>query len=88
MSVLGALLILSAFALLQRGVWGATGMPYLLFNLTGATALMVVAIWDRRVGFIILEAAWALVSVWSLAARRSRPSVQSLAPTTPRPPKQ
>jgi hypothetical protein len=66
----GAVLILGAFVLLQRGVWDARRRMYLWANFLGASAMTAVAIWDQRVGFIALEGAWALVSLWGLAARR------------------
>jgi hypothetical protein len=66
LSVLGAGLILTAFYFLQRGRWASHGRTYLWANLLGALFLTVVAIADRRAGFIILESAWALVSLYGL----------------------
>ncbi len=70
LSVLGAGLILTAFYFLQRGRWTSHGLPYLWVNLFGAVFLTVVAIHDRRAGFIILEIAWALVSLYGLRGAR------------------
>ena len=70
-STVGALLILGAFYALQRGFWPSNGRAYLWTNLGGALILAVVAIWDRRAGFILLEVAWALVSAAALI-RQSR----------------
>jgi len=66
LSLLGALLVLSAFVLLQRGRWKSDGPAYLWFNLIGATALTVVGVWDRRIGFVFLEGVWAIVTLVSL----------------------
>ena len=66
----GAGLILLSFFRLQLGWWKSHGLLYLWANLIGALLLTVVAVYDRRVGFIVLEIAWALVSSWGLVKRR------------------
>ena len=70
LSLGGAGLILLSFFRLQRGWWKSHGLLYLWANFIGALLLLVVAVYDRRVGFIVLETAWALVSLWSLVKRR------------------
>lgn len=76
LSLLGAVLVLVAFVLLQRGRWKSDAPLYLWFNLVGATALTIVGAWDRRIGFVLLEGVWAVVSLISLAkAGRARGSV-------------
>jgi hypothetical protein len=72
LSLLGALLVLGAFVQQQRGRWKSDGPAYLWLNLAGAAALTVVAVWDRRVGFVLLESVWAIVSLLSLV-KASRP---------------
>ncbi|MDH5804321.1 MAG: hypothetical protein OEZ54_03980 [Gemmatimonadota bacterium] len=62
-SLVGAVLILLGFLMLQRRVWTSHGWPYLWANFVGASLLAAVAIVDRRLGFILLEVAWALVSL-------------------------
>jgi hypothetical protein len=62
----GALLILVAFAGLQRGQLRANEPVYLLLNLVGAVVLTAAAIVDLDWGFLMLEVVWALVSAWSL----------------------
>ena len=69
-SVAGAGLILAAFFALQRGWWSSHGLAYLWANFIGSALLTVVAVWDRRLGFIALETAWASVSLWSIVTRR------------------
>jgi hypothetical protein len=71
-SIVGAALILGAFLALQRGWWRATGRVYLWLNLVGAALLTFVAAWDRRIGFIVLEAAWAIIAAMGLTRARSR----------------
>ncbi|MCZ6916138.1 MAG: hypothetical protein O7I93_05120 [Gemmatimonadetes bacterium] len=68
-SVLGAGLVLVAFYFLQRGRWTSHGRRYLWVNLFGAFLLTIVAIEDRRAGFIILEGAWTVVSAYGLWGR-------------------
>ncbi len=70
LSLGGAGLILLAFFRLQRGWWKSHGLLYLWANLIGALLLTVVAVYDRRAGFIVLETAWALVSLWGLVKHR------------------
>lgn len=62
-SLAGAAMILGAYAALQRGWMGLRDRSYHLLNFFGSALLTWVAIEDRRVGFIILEAAWALLSI-------------------------
>ena len=65
-SLVGAGLILFAYAALQRGRWTSRAAPYLWSNLIGALLLTVVALADRRVGFILLEGVWAAVTLHSI----------------------
>lgn len=64
-SVLGAAALLIAFVGAQRGIERLrVGAPlYNVLNLVGALILLYVAVLDRRVGFIILEAVWAAVTI-------------------------
>lgn len=65
-SLLGAGLILGAYAALQRRRWSSSSRLYLWCNLLGAALLTIVAAVDRRVGFVVLEAAWAAISLHAL----------------------
>ena len=65
-SLLGAGLILVAFIALQQKAWRSDSRPYLWANLVGSLFLTVVALWDRRIGFVLLESVWAAVSLWSI----------------------
>jgi hypothetical protein len=58
-SVLGALMVLSAYGLIQGGVWSELNAGYLALNIVGSLLLGIVAVEDQRVGFIFLEFAWA-----------------------------
>lgn len=76
-SILGAGLILGAYVANQRGRSGPQSPAYNVANLTGALLLAWVAVVDRRVGFILLEGVWALVTIPPLLqslARKGRPA--------------
>ena len=72
--VLGALMILAAFALAQFRGLDRHGSPYLVLNLIGGTILAVVAATHRQWGFLLLQVVWALVALWGLRglARRTQ----------------
>lgn len=73
LSMGGAGLILFAYFALQQRWWKSDGRVYLWFNLVGAAVLTLVALFDRRLGFIVLEAAWVVISLAALLKRgRSR----------------
>jgi hypothetical protein len=67
-SVLGALLILGAFAANLLQWMNTSNLWYSLLNFVGSAILLVVAILDQQFGFILLEGAWGLVSLWGIIA--------------------
>lgn len=77
LQIVGALLVLGAFALSQFGRLAPSTRTYLALNLVGAGILAVEAYLERQWGFLILEAAWALVAAWGLArtVRRGEVSI-------------
>ncbi len=70
-SLLGALLILAAFALSQTGRANRDDPLYNVLNLVGSAILLVIAIREVQAGFIVLEGAWALLSLYALMRLRS-----------------
>ena len=66
-SVLGALAILGAYAASQFGFVDASKLSYQVATFLGSAVLAVVAVIDLQLGFILLEGAWALVSLWGIA---------------------
>lgn len=66
-SVLGALAILGAYAASQFGFVDPSRLSYQVANFLGSAVLTVVAVIAWQPGFILLEGAWALMSLWGIA---------------------
>ena len=64
--IVGALLILAAFAAQQMGRMPTDSHAYLVLNLIGGGILAVLAYHEEQWGFLLLETVWTLVSGWSL----------------------
>ncbi len=63
LSLAGAGLILIGYTGNHRGLIGPKDRSYAALNLVGSLLLLWVAIVDWRWGFILLETAWALISI-------------------------
>jgi hypothetical protein len=74
--LVGAFLILIAYALAQAGALAPRGTLFLLLNLAGALVLAGSAWHEEQWGFLVLEAAWAVVSAAGLFGRRSSPATR------------
>jgi len=66
LSVLGALMILGAYAANQLRWIGPQDVSYALINTLGAGLLSFVAVVERQWGFLLLEGVWTLVSLLAL----------------------
>jgi len=68
--VIGALMILIAYAAAQSGRWATDAPLYLWLNLVGSLILAVLAAAGENWGFLLLEGVWAIVTTWSLIKLR------------------
>lgn len=64
--IVGAMLILVAYAAAQFGAMSQHSRAYLVLNLVGSAVLAVLAFYEELWGFLLLEAVWAAVSLWGL----------------------
>ena len=74
-SILGALAVLAAFAANQFGWIKPSQLSYALANFAGSGILTAVAIIDWQIGLVLLQGAWALVSLVGIVTilRAARP---------------
>ena len=70
-ALLGAILILAAFAASQMEKMKRESVAYQLLNLLGGIALTITAVAEVQYGFILLEGVWTLLSAWGLMRVRS-----------------
>jgi hypothetical protein len=69
--IIGALLVLAAFALAQARALTPTARAYLVLNVAGASILAVDAFVEQQWGFLLLESVWALIAASGLARATS-----------------
>ena len=80
--IVGALLILAAFAAVQFDRMRPDSRLYLALNLVGSAILAVLAWHESQWGFLLLEGVWAIVSAWGLyVALSSHPSGKKATPS-------
>jgi hypothetical protein len=73
-SVLGSLLVLIAYVASQFGWLSAKGLSFAFANIMGSGILAVVAALEAQWGFLLLEGAWALVSLAAVVKQRAKPN--------------
>ena len=65
-SIVGAILILTAFAAQQFQRLEAETKTYQMLNLIGGFCLATAAVAAKQYGFILLEGTWTVVSAWGV----------------------
>ena len=65
--LLGTVMILGGFALLQAGKLSGTGLAYQLLNLFGALGILLSLLGTFNLSVFLLEIAWVAVSVYGIA---------------------
>jgi hypothetical protein len=78
--IVGALLILTAFAAVQFDRMRPESRLYLVLNLVGSAILAVLAVLASQWGFVLLEGVWAVVSAWGLWVATFPPHGQEKSP--------
>jgi uncharacterized membrane protein len=66
LSVVGAVMVLLAYAMIQTGVWRELDTSYLALNIIGSLLLGIVAVIEKQAGFVLLEFSWAGLGVWGV----------------------
>jgi uncharacterized membrane protein len=69
-SFVGALLILIAYVGHQMGWMDSRKAGYNLLNAAGSAILAYIAFHPFQVGFVMLEVAWVMISLYALARPR------------------
>jgi NADH:ubiquinone oxidoreductase subunit 6 (subunit J) len=65
-SLIGAILILFAFAAVQMRRMESQSVSYQSLNLAGGVCLCIAAVASMQYGFILLEGSWAVLSAHGL----------------------
>ncbi len=69
-SFAGALMILIAYAGHQFGRMSPRSATYNLLNAMGSSILGYVALHPFKLGFVILEFTWVIISLWAMMRRK------------------
>jgi hypothetical protein len=69
-SFAGAMLILVAYIGHQLGWMNSRRAAYNVLNTVGSAILAWIAFHPFQLGFVVLEATWAVISVWALVRPR------------------
>ncbi len=78
-SFIGALLILIAYAGHQIGWMRSASATYNILNAIGSGILGYIAFRPFQLGFVMLESAWVIISIWALWKHRNGRSASQKA---------
>ena len=73
LSFAGAMLILVAYLGHQLKWMNPQGAAYNLLNIVGSAILCYVAFFPFKLGFVVLEGAWVLISIYAMIRNRHEP---------------
>jgi hypothetical protein len=73
-SVLGSLLVLVAYVATQFGWLSTKSLAFAYANIVGSGILAMVAALEAQWGFLLLEGAWASVSLIAVVKQRAKPN--------------
>ena len=76
LQVVGSLLILVPFLLVQMKRLRPDALPYVWLNLVGSTVLALDAWHGGQWGFLLLEATWAVEALLALVRRGAAPATE------------
>jgi hypothetical protein len=73
--LIGMLLVLLAYFLLQVRTLHGNGVVYLLMNAVGSAMIIVSLIYAPNLPSLVLEIVWLLISIYGLARGKRGPSL-------------
>ncbi|MFF1820466.1 hypothetical protein ACFVWG_24390 [Kribbella sp. NPDC058245] len=76
--IVGALIILIAFAAAQAGRLRQRTLTYQLLNFLGSGLLAAIALQESSWGFLLLEGSWAVISLIGLLTLRTEREPQQV----------
>ncbi len=66
LGIIGVVCFLAAYFMLQKGTVTHNGFPYLGLNLAGSLLVMISLLVHWNLPAFLLEAAWALISIYGI----------------------
>jgi hypothetical protein len=78
LEIVGALVILIAFAAAQAGRLRQRTLTYQLLNFLGSALLAAIALQESAWGFLLLEGSWAVISLIGLLTLRTKREPQQV----------
>lgn len=65
-SILGSIIILSAYGAGQAKLMNTSSLLYAVLNLIGSGILAIIAVVESQWGFLLVEGVWSLISLVSV----------------------